>query len=110
MVHRTPLARQHWAHRPCLHPFAIRVRVQVLASPSRNKKASTSTRANSEFVFDPHMSYADLEPLDGEEGELIDDEACDMGSDGATLQTGMGMSFSLFEVRSAAVFTRPLCL
>lgn len=62
----------------------------VLASPSRNKRSSTSGRINSEFVFDPHMSYADLPPLDGEEGELIDDEACDMGSDGAGLQSGMG--------------------
>ena len=63
----------------------------VLASPAKKQKGA---RAASDFFLDPHMSYADLPPLDGEEGELIDDEACDMGTDGAGMQSGMGRSIS----------------
>lgn len=46
----------------------------ALSSPAK-KGRGKAARNDSSFDFDG-FSYGDLPPLDGEEGELIDDEAC----------------------------------
>jgi F-box and WD-40 domain protein 1/11 len=71
----------------------------ALSSPARKSRAKSTT--SGAFVFDPHFSYAEMPPLDGEEGELIDDEACFMGRDEALTNSGIGTS---------QPFTRPVGL
>ncbi|KAI0317812.1 WD40-repeat-containing domain protein [Amylostereum chailletii] len=52
----------------------------ALSSPARKGKG----RSGPSYDFEGYYSYADLPPLDGEEGELIDDEACFMDAEGPT--------------------------
>lgn len=47
-------------------------------------------RWSSVDVNDPYGELSDLEPLDGEEGELIDDEGCFFGHWEVRAVTGMG--------------------
>ncbi|KAI0052379.1 WD40 repeat-like protein [Auriscalpium vulgare] len=52
----------------------------ALSSPA--KKGKGKPLYGMPYALGDDCSYADLLPLDGEEGELIDDEACFMDSDG----------------------------
>lgn len=58
----------------------------AISSPGRKSKGKAA--AVDQYFLGGGYSYADLQPLDGEEGELIDDEACFI--DGTTV-TGIGM-------------------
>lgn len=60
----------------------------VLSSPGRKGKAK-SKGGDTSFDFDG-SSYGDLPPLDGEEGELIDDEACLIDALDVRAVTGIG--------------------
>ncbi|KAI0028065.1 WD40-repeat-containing domain protein [Vararia minispora EC-137] len=64
----------------------------ALSSPARKNRSKSSSDS---FVFNSYLSYADLPPLDGEEGELIDDEACFMGRDGASATSGIDLTRTL---------------
>jgi F-box and WD-40 domain protein 1/11 len=46
----------------------------ALSSPTRKTRRQTARRKP--YALPSNISYADLQPLDGEEGELINDEAC----------------------------------
>lgn len=46
----------------------------ALSSPTRKARRQSARRKP--YALPSNISYADLQPLDGEEGELIDDEAC----------------------------------
>lgn len=46
----------------------------ALSSPTRKSRRQSARRKP--YALPSNISYADLQPLDGEEGELIDDEAC----------------------------------
>ncbi|KAI0058349.1 WD40 repeat-like protein [Artomyces pyxidatus] len=52
----------------------------ALSSPARKGKGKGFY--GEPYTLGADCSYADLQPLDGEEGELIDDEACFMDGDG----------------------------
>jgi F-box and WD-40 domain protein 1/11 len=69
----------------------------ALSSPARKNR--TKSALGMSFEYGPHLSYADLPPLDGEEGELIDDEACFMGRDGASTTDGIGTEYELLVLR-----------
>ena len=62
----------------------------VLSSPGRKGKGKSKS-GNTNFDFDG-FSYEDLPPLDGEEGELIDDEACIIDVLDVRAVTGIGES------------------
>lgn len=62
----------------------------AISSPGRKGKGKAS-RSDSSFDFEG-CSYGDLPPLDGEEGELIDDEACLIDVIDVRAVTGMGES------------------
>ena len=46
----------------------------ALSSPTRKARRQSTRRKP--YALPSNISYADLQPLDGEEGELIDDEGC----------------------------------
>ena len=60
----------------------------ALSSPGRRGKGKAS-RNDSTFDLEGY-SYEDLPPLDGEEGELIDDEACLIELTDVRAVTGIG--------------------
>lgn len=62
----------------------------ALSSPGK-KSRSKASRSDSGFDFEGY-SYEDLPPLDGEEGELIDDEACLIEVIDVRAVTGIGKS------------------
>jgi F-box and WD-40 domain protein 1/11 len=58
----------------------------ALSSPTRKARRQTARRKP--YALPSNISsYADLQPLDGEEGELIDDEACFVERDDAVPQS-----------------------
>jgi len=65
----------------------------ALSSPGRKGK-SKAKRNDSSCYFEGY-SYEDVPPLDGEEGELIDDEACLIEVTDVVAVTGIGESFEL---------------
>lgn len=65
----------------------------ALSSPGRKGK-SRASRNGSIFEFEGY-SYENMPPLDGEEGELIDDEACLIDVIDIRAVTGIGENFEL---------------
>jgi F-box and WD-40 domain protein 1/11 len=68
------------------------------------KKGKQKASRNDFFGYDAHVDYTALPPLDGEEGELVDDEACFVAVDfwgietcnRARVVTGIGAYFVCF--------------
>lgn len=66
----------------------------VISSPPSRKGKGRAGRGDSSF--EEGYSYDELQPLDGEEGELIEDEACLIDlSDDVRAVTGIGEQSSL---------------
>ncbi|THH14827.1 hypothetical protein EW146_g5558 [Bondarzewia mesenterica] len=81
----------------------------ALSSPGRKGKGKASSPALYDLSSD--SSYADLPPLDGEEGELIDDEACFIDAMAVTgIATLSGQPFRPAQLLLRHMFSRSLAM